>query len=187
LAERGAGPECSSSKEEAISSERIVNGQEVNAATEPQTAETQIPTEAHAAEAEPVGQLIVLHDPAKKRASRRKGATEERAMVRYLQARGFSAEKSSRAGYRGPDLTVPLLGIERVVEVKCRANGFRELYAWLADRDILIVRANRREPLVVLPMWLASEIAAEAERVVCMGDKRPRAHTSTNDRELSDA
>jgi len=108
-------------------------------------------------------------------------------MVRYLQARGFSAEKSSRAGYRGPDLTVPLLGIERVVEVKCRANGFRELYAWLADRDILIVRANRREPLVVLPMWLASEIAAEAERVVCMGDKRPRAHTSTNDRELSDA
>jgi hypothetical protein len=100
---------------------------------------------------------------AKKRASRRKGATEERAMVRYLQARGFAAEKSSRTGYRGPDLTVPLLGIERVVEVKCRANGFRELYAWLADRDILIVRANRREPLVILPMWLASEIAAVAE------------------------
>ena len=103
------------------------------------------------------------HDPAKKRASRRKGAAEERAMVRYLQARGFAAEKSSRAGYRGPDLTVPLLGIERVVEVKCRANGFATLYRWLADRDILIVRANRREPLCILPMWLASEIAAEAE------------------------
>jgi hypothetical protein len=106
---------------------------------------------------------MTRHDPAKKRASRRKGATEERALVRFLQARGFAAEKSSRTGYRGPDLTVPLLGIERVVEVKCRANGFRELYAWLAGRDILIVRANRREPLCILPMWLASEIAAEAE------------------------
>jgi hypothetical protein len=122
---------------------------------------------------------------AKKRASRRKGATEERALVRYLQARGFAAEKSSRAGYRGPDLTVPLLGIERVVEVKCRANGFRELYTWLADRDILIVRANRREPLCILPMWLASEIATEAER--CKDIKSERAFASTNDRELSNA
>jgi hypothetical protein len=129
----------------------------------------------------------VLHDPAKKRASRRKGAAEERALVRYLQARGFAAEKSSRSGYRGPDLTVPLLGIERVVEVKCRANGFRELYAWLADRDILIVRANRREPLCILPMWLAGEIAAVAEGFARMDVKRLLAHTSTNDRELSDA
>ena len=104
-----------------------------------------------------------MHDPAKKRASRRKGAAEERALVRFLQQRGFAAEKSSRTGYRGPDLTVPLLGIERVVEVKCRANGFRELYAWLTDRDILIVRANRREPLCILPMWLGAEIARAAE------------------------
>ena len=117
--------------------------------------------------------------------SRRKGACEERALVRYLQARGFAAEKTSRTGYRGPDLTVPLLGIERVVEVKCRANGFRELYTWLADRDILIVRANRREPLCILPMWLASEIATEAER--CKDIKSERAFASTNDRELSNA
>jgi len=109
--------------------------------------------------------MTVLHDPAKKRASRRKGAAEERALVRFLQQRGFAAEKSSRTGYRGPDLTVPLLGIERVVEVKCRANGFRELYTWLADRDILIVRANRREPLVILPLWLGAEIAKVAEDV----------------------
>ena len=126
-----------------------------------------------------------VHDPAKKRASRRKGAAEERAMVRYLQARGFAAEKSSRAGYRGPDLTVPLLGIERVVEVKCRANGFRELYAWLTDRDILIVRANRREPLCILPMWLASEIAAEAEGFARKDIKSERAFAST--KELNDA
>jgi hypothetical protein len=60
------------------------------------------------------------------------------------------------------DLTVPVLNIDRVVEVKCRADGFRELYKWLVDRDILIVRADRSEPLVVLPLKLAAEIAAKA-------------------------
>ena len=105
----------------------------------------------------------MLHDPAKKRASRRKGATEERAMVRYLQAWGFAAEKSSRAGYKGPDLSVPLLGIDRTVECKVRAKAFGQLYRWLGNSDLLVVRADRKEPLVILPMWLASEIAAEAE------------------------
>jgi Holliday junction resolvase len=94
----------------------------------------------------------ILHDPAKKRASRRKGAAEERAMVRYLQARGFAAEKCSRTGYRGPDLSVPLLGVDRAVEVKARGNGFATLYRWLDNADLLIVRANRREPLVVVPL-----------------------------------
>jgi hypothetical protein len=46
--------------------------------------------------------------------------------------------------------------------VKVRANGFRELYRWLIDRDILIVRADRSEPLVVVPLKLAAEIAVKA-------------------------
>jgi hypothetical protein len=54
---------------------------------------------------------------------------------------------------------VPVLGVDRCVEVKCRADGFKELYRWLVDRDILIVRADRSEPLVVLPLKLATEIA----------------------------
>jgi hypothetical protein len=45
-----------------------------------------------------------------------------------------------------------------------RGNGFRELYAWLLDRDFLIVRADRLEPLVVIPLRLAAEIAITAER-----------------------
>jgi hypothetical protein len=98
------------------------------------------------------------------RASRRKGALNERALVRYLQDRGFAAEKSSRTGYTGHDLTVPVLGTDRRVEVKVRANGFRELYGWLNGADLLIVRADRKEPLVVLPLRLAAEVAAVAER-----------------------
>jgi hypothetical protein len=44
-------------------------------------------------------------------------------------------------------------------EVKVRARGFGQLYAWLDGREILIVRQDRREPLVILPLRLAAEIA----------------------------
>jgi hypothetical protein len=37
-------------------------------------------------------------------------------------------------------------------------------YKWLAGADVLIVKADRLEPLVVLPLQLAVEIAAIAER-----------------------
>jgi hypothetical protein len=54
---------------------------------------------------------------------------------------------------------LPVLGVDRAVEVKCRADGFRELYGWLDERDILIVKADRKEPLVVLRLSLATGIA----------------------------
>ena len=98
------------------------------------------------------------------RASRIKGARVERELVHLLQDSGFAAEKISRTGYTGPDLSVPLLGRDLRVEVKARCNGFRKLYAWLNGADLLIVRADRSEPLVVVPMALATEIATAAER-----------------------
>jgi Holliday junction resolvase len=101
------------------------------------------------------------------RASRDKGNRAERAIVKYLQERGFAAERVPQSGSAGGsylgDLTVPIIGVDRVVEVKVRAKGFGQLYDWLIDRDILIVRADRSEPLVVLPLKLAAEIAAKAD------------------------
>ncbi|MFL9827182.1 hypothetical protein [Rhodoplanes sp. SY1] len=103
------------------------------------------------------------------RRSRQKGDRAERALVRFLQERGFAAERVPLSGSAGGrytgDVMVPLLGVDRVVEVKVRAGGFRELYGWLDGRDLLVVRADRREPLVVIPLRLAAEIAAVAERV----------------------
>src|SRR6476646_1945099 len=100
------------------------------------------------------------------RASRDKGNRAERAVVRFLQDRGFAAERVPLSGAAGGsylgDLTVPIIGIDRVAEVKCRKDGFRELYKWLQARDLLIVRADRKEPLVVLPLKLAADIAAKA-------------------------
>ena len=98
------------------------------------------------------------------RRSRDKGARAERALVRFLQERGFAAKKISGMYKPGADISVPLLGCDRRVEVKVRGNGFRRLYEWLDGRDLLIVRADRRQPLVVLPLWLAAEVAQAAER-----------------------
>jgi hypothetical protein len=84
--------------------------------------------------------------------------------VHLLQAAGFAAEKISRMYKRGPDLSVPLLGVDRDVEVKVRSNGFRELYRWLEGRDFLVVRADYSEPLVILPLRLAIEVARTAEK-----------------------
>jgi len=102
------------------------------------------------------------------RASRQKGNRFERALVRFLQDRGFAAERVPLSGSAGGsycgDLTIPVIGRDLCAEVKVRGNGFSRLYEWLDGRDLLIVRADRREPLVVLPLRLAAEIAAAAEK-----------------------
>jgi hypothetical protein len=98
--------------------------------------------------------------------ARQRGAGEERTIKRRLQDEGFAAEKVSAMYKAGPDLLVPLLGVDRAVEVKLRKNDFARLYAWLVDRDFLIVRADRKERLVVIPFKLAVEIAKRAEGII---------------------
>jgi hypothetical protein len=102
------------------------------------------------------------------RGPRQKGDRAERALIKYLQAAGFASERVPLSGSAGGsycgDLNIPLLGRDHCAEVKVRGNGFRELYRWLADRDLLIIKADRAEPLVVLPLRFAVEIAAAAER-----------------------
>jgi hypothetical protein len=84
------------------------------------------------------------------------------------QAQGKNAERVPLSGsvggsYAG-DLTVPILGRDLVVEVKARARAFGQLHAWLEGCDVLIVKADRRDAIVVLPLRLAAEIAIAAER-----------------------
>jgi hypothetical protein len=84
-------------------------------------------------------------------------------LVRLLQDHGLGAERVPLSGAVGGsyvgDLTVPLIGRDHVVEVKVRGTGFNQLYDWLDGRDILVVKADRKEPLVVIPIKLAVEIA----------------------------
>jgi Holliday junction resolvase len=65
------------------------------------------------------------------RRSRDKGSSAERAIARLLQAQGIAATKISGMYKSGADISMPLLGSDRAVEVKWRAAGFRQLYDWL--------------------------------------------------------
>jgi Holliday junction resolvase len=98
------------------------------------------------------------------RRSRDKGSRTERAIVRALQDRGIAGKKISGLYKPGADLSIPVLGVDRATEVKCRATGFAELYRWLVDRDLLIVKRDRAEPLVILRLGLATEIVTAAEK-----------------------
>jgi hypothetical protein len=98
------------------------------------------------------------------RYSRNKGSRAELALVKVLQANGFAAEKISRMYRRGPDVSVPLLNFDRRLEVKIRGRGFGQLYAWLKDADVLVIRGDRQRPLVIVPIDFAIQVAIAAEK-----------------------
>jgi Holliday junction resolvase len=97
------------------------------------------------------------------RRSRSKGARTERSIVNALKASGIAAVRVPLSGAVGGrfvgDIVLPLMGRDLCVEVRARADGFRELYSWLNQRDVPIVKADRQEPLVILRLSLAAEIA----------------------------
>jgi hypothetical protein len=102
------------------------------------------------------------------RSPKRKGVRIERALVNQLVELGLPCFRVPPSGAMGGewsgDIHVPLLGRTRRAEVKCRGDGFRQLYSWLARADFLIVRADRRDPLAVLPLPLMVELMLAAER-----------------------
>ena len=102
------------------------------------------------------------------RSPRAKGNRVERELVALLQRAGIAAERvplsGAARGRFGGDVSVPILGVDRRIEVKCRGHGFREIYKWLAGVDFLIVRADRRELLVVAPLKFAVEVVTMADQ-----------------------
>ena len=76
------------------------------------------------------------------KAQRDKGAREERKIAALLGATKISAMHKPGADLQMPD--------GRSVEVKVRARGFKRIYAWIEPVDILVIRADREEPLIVI-------------------------------------
>ena len=93
--------------------------------------------------------------------SRRKGSRIELEVLHQLQDAGLMAEKLSYAWKQTHDLQVKLLGR---LEIKCRANGFKQLYTWLEPVDVLVVRADRSEPLAVLPLTTLLKLIKQKTR-----------------------
>lgn len=97
--------------------------------------------------------------------SRDKGMRFERACVLAFKACGFDCRRMPLSGALGGefagDLRVALDGRDRIFQLKCLANGYRTIYAALAGHDGLIVKADREEPLVVLPLSFFLTLAGE--------------------------
>ena len=99
------------------------------------------------------------------RSPKRKGTRVERELVNELVKLGLPCFRVplSGAAYGECDIHVPLLGRTRRVEVKVRGDGFKQLYSWIAGADLLALKADRRPPLMVLPLALVVELMLAAE------------------------
>jgi hypothetical protein len=97
--------------------------------------------------------------------SRDKGGRRERQLKLFLQDEGFAAEKVSGLYKPGADISMPLLGHDRDIELKSRDTGFKQIRDWLIDRFAVVVWVDREEPLVCLRLRDAIQVARVAERV----------------------
>jgi Holliday junction resolvase len=89
--------------------------------------------------------------------SSRKGRRVEVELVHLHESIGVACERVPLSGSAGGsfsgDLRLSISDMVLAGEVKARAagDGFRTLERWLADNDILFLRRDRAEPLVLLP------------------------------------
>lgn len=99
------------------------------------------------------------------RHSRNKGARIEREVVNLLQELGLAAERVPLSGAvknrhtAGGDVWVPVKNVDRLLEVKCRADGFKQIYDWMSGNYGLVIRRDRDEPLIVLRFAEFAELA----------------------------
>lgn len=105
------------------------------------------------------------------RKSRDKGLRTERAVVKLLQEHGLAAERVPLSGMAGGkfsgDISVPVLGKDRTGEVKCRSNGFKEIYTWIDGQDFLVIKADNKPALVVFRLAECAKLVAEADLRRC--------------------
>lgn len=108
------------------------------------------------------------------RKSRDKGGRTERGVVKALQEQGLAAERVPLSGAAGgrykADVSVPILGRDVTLEVKCRASGFRNIYSWLADNYGLVIKADRERALIVIPLDDFAHLArlSDEDRLRCL-------------------
>jgi hypothetical protein len=97
------------------------------------------------------------------RSAKRKGRRVEQELVRLLFELGLVCSRVPLSGAAGGnfsgDIQLELLGRVRTVEVKARRE-FRTLHSWLAGRDLVLLKADWQDPIVVLPLSLFAEIVA---------------------------
>jgi Holliday junction resolvase len=103
--------------------------------------------------------------------SRNKGQRNERQLVNLLKDAGLDATRvplsgmgHSSGGEFSGDIVVRLASGQLLrFEAKIRQNGFVQTYQWLGNHDALIIRADRREALVVVRLDHYAELLRAAD------------------------
>jgi Holliday junction resolvase len=105
---------------------------------------------------------------------RRKGNRVEREIVDAHKALGIHAERyplsgASRFRGQGHDVDLYLNGRDDApicAEIKSRKNGagFTTLEAWLSDYDVLFLKRNNADSLVVLPWRTWTQLIGRARK-----------------------
>jgi len=85
----------------------------------------------------------------------RKGYRFEREILQKFREAGFKAIRSAGSHGAG-DLYIEGLG-----EVQLKARKSIAVYRWFEGSDALIVKADRKEPLVVVPLSRFLELLKE--------------------------
>lgn len=93
--------------------------------------------------------------------SRDKGCRSERNLVAVFKAYGIPAKRvplsGAATGFKG-DVLIEVAGRQMQLESKVRATGFKQIYGWIEGNDALVIKADRQESLVVVPLQLFCEL-----------------------------
>jgi len=92
------------------------------------------------------------------KAQRDKGARFEREIVNRAKLHELDAQRVPLSGAtnfaKGDVVVTAASGVKWIFEAKKRGDGFKQIYAWLEAEaaDALVIGADNKPPLVVLPM-----------------------------------
>jgi hypothetical protein len=102
------------------------------------------------------------------RAPARKGTRVERELVNLLIELGLPCSRVPLSGALGGawsgDIDLELRGRIAKIQIKARRQ-FDTLHEWLRSNDFLILKADRCDPLMVMPLELFAELAIAAQKV----------------------
>lgn len=87
--------------------------------------------------------------------SKQKGDRDERQLTEAARGAGLEARRvplsGAAEGFKGDVLITDASGKVWTAECKVRADGFKQIYGWMADYiDVLTLRADRKPRLVVM-------------------------------------
>lgn len=102
--------------------------------------------------------------------SKQKGYRGEAGIAKRWSAHGIPCKRvvmSGAMGFLGPefhgDLKATINGQELTIQSKCLADGWRMIYGAIENHDCLIIKADRKEALVVIPESLFLSLVGSGE------------------------